>query len=55
MCSPTLKLRENDVTLDWSVVVEIVKVSGISNKPQIIIILKYVLLVKAYTITKPLD
>ena len=54
MCSPTLKPRENDVTLDWSVLVEIVKVSGI-YKPQIIIILKYVLLVKAYTITEPLD
>ena len=45
MYSPALQLRENDVFLDWSVFVVIVTVSGLSaprNKPQIIVILKYV-------------
>ena len=45
MSFPALQLPENDVTLDWSVLVVIVTVSGMSdprNKPEIIVILKYV-------------
>ena len=53
MCSPALPLRENDVTLDWSVLVEIVTVSGANENPwkkaQIILTLKNVLFLKKHT------